>query len=176
MQRSFATSAAALSVAVVMAACGKEAARAADPAKDEDKAVWLKKDDHSLDKPTAEAKATLPIFWRHLAEDKGVENALVKVGFPTRHGGVEYLWVGLTDFTETGVRGIIVNEPEDVANVHNGQSYEVKRSEISDWAYFKGGKPYGQFTTRVLLEHASPQERQEQLETLAPTPLEPGDR
>lgn len=150
------------------------AALIATQAVGEPNVVWLKKGDHSLDSAKAEAQATLPIFWRHFAEDRGVEHALVKIGFPTAHGGLEYLWLAITEFTDKGVRGEIVNEPEDVPNIHDGQSYEARISEIIDWAYIKGGKSYGQFTTRALLAR-DPNAFGSDVQDLAATPLEPGD-
>jgi uncharacterized protein YegJ (DUF2314 family) len=163
--------AAAIALALFVGSIASQAACSPE----DDKAVWFKKHDPIFDAPTAEARSTLPVFWRHLAKDRGVEQALVKIGFPTAHGGVEFLWVGLTGFSDTSVRGKIVNEPEDVPNIHAGQPYEADISKITDWAYFKGGRSYGQFTTRVMLKAASPEERKAQLEALAPTPLEPGD-
>jgi uncharacterized protein YegJ (DUF2314 family) len=163
---------AAIALALFVGSFASEAACSPD----DDRAVWFKKHDPIFDVATAKAKATLPVFWRHLAHDRGVEQALVRIGFPTAHGGVEFLWLGLTDFTHTSVRGTIVNEPEDVPNIHAGQPYEADIPKITDWAYFKRGRSYGQFTTRVMLLAASPEVRKAQLEALAPTPLEPGDR
>ena len=156
--------AAALSAAVVsLAACSQP-----------DRAVWLSKDDRSLDAASTTAKDTLPVFWAKFdARPADVRESLVKVGYPTRHGGIEYLWMDVASHSGSTVQGRLANEPEDVAGVHAGQDVSVETSKIVDWSYRKGGLYYGQFTTRVLLEKADAKTRREQFETLAPTPLEP---
>ena len=143
----------------------------------DDKALWFRKGDRTLYPSIEQARATLPIFWKHLTKDPGVEHALLKISFPTAHGGVELLWMGLTGWDAKALRGEIVNEPEDVPNIHAGQAYELTDpSAITDWSYIKGGKSYGEFTTRVMLKFADEATRKEQLEALSATPLEPGDR
>lgn len=147
------------------------------PKDSDDKAIWFGKADHAMNASVDEARATLPIFWKHLEQDREVRHFLIKVAFPTSHGGVEHLWIGLTSTDEKALHGEILNEPEDVPNVHAGQPYEITEpSKISDWSYEKAGKFYGQFTTRAMLKAMDEKGRAEQLEVLAPTPLEPGDR
>ena len=71
--------------------------------------------------------------------------------------------------------GEVLNRPEDLPNVHEGQQVRVPNSKITDWSYVKGGKMFGQFTTRVL-NKMDERMRRETSPYLAPTPLEPGDR
>jgi uncharacterized protein YegJ (DUF2314 family) len=69
--------------------------------------------------------------------------------------------------------GQILNQPEDVPSVHEGQEVRVRNSKITDWSYVKGGKIFGQFTTRVL-NKTDERMRRETSPYLAPTALEPG--
>jgi uncharacterized protein YegJ (DUF2314 family) len=149
--------------AVALSACDKA-----------DRAIWTDKDEPHMIAAIQAARAALPIFWAKVdAHEPDVTETLVKVGYPTGHGGIEYLWMDVASHDASNVRGRILNEPEDVAGVHAGQDVALAQSTIGDWAYRKAGKYYGQFTTRVLLETADSATRREQSADLAPTPLEP---
>jgi uncharacterized protein YegJ (DUF2314 family) len=154
---------AALVAAVTLAACSQP-----------DRAVWTAKDEPKMLAAMTSAREALPVFWAKVdARDPNISETLVKVGYPTRHDGVEYLWMAVQSHDASVVRGRLLNEPEDVAGVHADDAASVDVSKIADWAYRKDGKYYGQFTTRVMLESVDAKTRQEQSESLAPTPLEP---
>lgn len=139
-----------------------------------DRAIWLDKHDARMEGAIKAGKDSLPTFWRKIdSGDPAIEEAMVKVGYPTAHGGTEYLWMALESHSAEAVTGVLVNEPEDVPGVHEGQRATVELSRVADWAYFKGGKSFGQFTTRMLLDVADENQRAEIAESLAPTPLEP---
>jgi uncharacterized protein YegJ (DUF2314 family) len=57
-------------------------------------------------------------------------------------------------------KGTIENEPGLVTNVNHGQRWKVKKSEISDWKYERGGKIYGGYTITPLLKSMAPEEAQ----------------
>jgi uncharacterized protein YegJ (DUF2314 family) len=84
--------------------------------------------------------------------------------------------MGVSNFSGSDLPILPTPAYAEVPNIHAGQPYEADIPKITDWAYFKRGRSYGQFTTRVMLLAASPEVRKAQLEALAPTPLEPGDR
>jgi uncharacterized protein YegJ (DUF2314 family) len=46
----------------------------------------------------------------------------------------------------------IKNDPGIVGNVKIGQSWTVKRTEISDWMFMRDGRMYGNYTMRPLLK------------------------
>ena len=139
-----------------------------------DRAVWMAKDEPRMIAAMTSAKHALPIFWATFdAHDPKITEALVKVGYPTRHGGVEYLWVDVESHGASVLRGRMLNEPEDVTGVHRGDAVSVEISKIGDWAYRKNGKYYGQFTTPLMLENVDAKTRREQSQDLARTPLEP---
>jgi uncharacterized protein YegJ (DUF2314 family) len=39
-----------------------------------------------------------------------------------------------------------------VRNVKMGQKWTIKKAEISDWMFMRGGKMYGNYTMRPLLK------------------------
>ena len=139
-----------------------------------DRAIWMAKNEPKMLPAIKAATETLPVFWAVVdAQDPAVTERLVKVGYPTRHGGVEYLWMDVAGHNPTRVRGRVANAPEDVSDVHAGDNVSVEISKIADWAYRKNGKYFGQFTTRVMLEQVDAKTRAEESQDLAPTPLEP---
>ena len=136
----------------------------------------VEKSDLEMQAAEKQARGTLPIFWRHLANrDPKIDLALVKVGYPTPGGGTEFLWMVLTGIEGSKVSGQIVNEPLEVPGVHVRQKVVVDKSTIGDWAYRKGGKFYGHFTTRVMLKRVDAKTAAAESVDLAPTPLERGD-
>jgi len=141
-----------------------------------DRAVWRDRNDTSLNPAIAEARKTLPLFWVKVdTRPSGFSEPSIKVGFPTQHGGIEFLWISVERHTAVEAWGEVLNRPEDLPNVHEGQQVRVPNSKITDWSYVKGGKMFGQFTTRVL-NKMDERMRRETSPYLAPTPLEPGDR
>lgn len=142
----------------------------------EDKAFWQPKGpDPEMDRARNAAHETLPKFWVLVdARPAGFEDPTVKVGYPTRHGGVEFLWIGVDAHKGSTVRGEVLNTPEDVADVHAGQKVSFRISQVVDWGYFRGGVGYGQYTTRVVLKRMPPADRWEQGRHLAPAIVEPG--
>ena len=124
---------------------------------------------------TAEVRRTLPTF-RHLLATRpsDIEDYWLKVGFPRSDGETEYLWLDHLSWNGDSVTGVLQNDPEKVPGRHAGDQVTVKQNAISDWAYLKHGQAFGNFTTRVLLRHASPEIAKEVSKTLSPEPLEPG--
>ena len=123
----------------------------------------------------AEARRTLPQFWAKVdSHPSGFNQPLVKVGFPTQHGGIEFFWMAVEDYSATTVRGILLNDPDDVPSVRAGQEFTLPTIRIVDWSYLRGGKYFGQFTTRILLRTADAKRQREEGGSLSPTPLEPG--
>lgn len=138
-----------------------------------DKAVWLPNHDPAMDAATAQARASLPTFWAIVSNNPAIEERSVKVGYPTRHGGIEYLWVDVMDRHGQQISGRILNEPEDVVDVRVGQAVTVQERDVVDWSYRKtGGRYFGQFTTREVLRHTDKATSQEEGARLSRTPLE----
>ena len=161
------------SVALVLAACASICATGA-ACSPRDEAVWLKKTSPEMAEAMKSAQASLPVFWKRIdSGDPDVTSPMVKVGYPTAHGGVEYLWMEVEAHSGDTVTGRIANTPEDVPDVHEGERVVVDLVKIIDWAYFKNEKSFGQFTTRVLLVGADAEKQREfGGDLLAPNPIE----
>ena len=117
-----------------------------------------------------EARETLPVFWAWLdAHQDSDEQRACKVGFPTRHKSVEYIW--LVDIRRSAdiVTGIVSNQPEDVPQLKEGEIVPIDPKTVADWTFRKDGLHYGHFTTRVLAR--SNPSMAAGMKTVSPTPL-----
>lgn len=67
------------------------------------------------------------------------------------NGETEHFW--LTEITYQGgeFEGKIGNDPGIVTNVSFGQSIKIRKEDISDWLFMRGGKMHGNYTLRPLL-------------------------
>jgi uncharacterized protein YegJ (DUF2314 family) len=109
--------------------------------------------DPDLIKAEQEARRTLPMFWRLLAQNPKYAAAFsVKAGFDTKKGFIDYLW--LADIKKDGdqIAGTLENEPDALPNLHAGSKVRVREARIIDWLILSEGRQYGHFTTRVLLK------------------------
>jgi uncharacterized protein YegJ (DUF2314 family) len=108
-------------------------------------------DEKEMEAAIAKARATTDRFILELklknGEDFGVKAPI------TDPNGTEHFWLTDVTYSEaTGeFKGNIGNEPEMVKNVRMGQSWTIKRGEISDWMFFRDRKMHGNYTIRPLL-------------------------
>lgn len=80
------------------------------------------------------AKAKLPdlrkAFDAGLAPGEFIE---VKAPFSTPHGEREWMWVEITSWKGTSIKGILDNEPVKIPSLHSGQIVEVQQEEVFDY-------------------------------------------
>lgn len=115
------------------------------------------------------ARDTFGYFWRELYWDRrrvvpAVSVACVKVLFKDNAGGEEigeHMWINDIEFDGENVSGILVNEPNDVKNIKNGDFVKVPLSEVSDWLFVIDNKSYGGFSVHALRENMNDKERAE---------------
>lgn len=166
--------AAALSVAASGAVAGPPRPDNGPPS---DTVVMYEPDDREMNAAIDAAKATLPSFWRLFATDDVVaETGGLKVAFPVRGGGNEYMW--LSNITRDGktIRGVLDNIPEmDIEPVAKGDTLTIDPARIVDWYYVRNGRMYGSYTTRVMLKHLSPREAADYRSVLSDRPVEGPD-
>ena len=123
-----------------------------------------------------DAQNTLDRFVRNAFDNSGHAgpDASVKVGFDVGQNGVEVIWV--TNLTKTGRRwtGRLNNDPVFMDGVSYGDAVRFSTNQIYDWTYSLGGKAYGSYTTRVILEGLDTEARAQVRATLSDRPLPPG--
>jgi uncharacterized protein YegJ (DUF2314 family) len=122
-----------------------------------------------------QARDSFDIFLQaHEENDGGNSRFAVKIGKPTPNGGTEYLWVTTDSVKDGAWSGRLLNTPVEIPNLKVGAPVEFVDDDIVDWTFTRGGKDYGQFTTRVMLKNAPADQKAqaaEQLRRLWPTPL-----
>ena len=113
------------------------------------------------------ARSEVDSFVAELAKGDG-EDFAVKA--PIRDGdNVEHFWLSDVVYRDGEFQGTIGNDPGIVTNVTFGQSWTIKKAEISDWMFMRGGKMYGNYTMRPLLK-TMPAEEAEQYRSMLAEP------
>lgn len=134
--------------------------------------------DQAFDAAMAEARRTLPLFWaKWRAKPAGYSAFRLKAGLRTDDGrGHEYLWLEPLAVDADGtIRGKLSDDAVAIRGLKVGMSVKVRPADVGDWMYVKDRKMYGQYTLRVELSRAPPDQRAQYLALLSPAPLEPGD-
>jgi len=135
--------------------------------------MFFESDDRDMNAAIAEARRTLPMFWRAY-ELRAGEQFTVKVAFDNSEGGREHLWIGNFRRNGDAFTGQLVNAPALLPGKKLGDWMEFSEHQISDWSYVKNNRLWGSFTTRVILSRMDPSALPELRAFLSPTPVEPG--
>lgn len=107
-------------------------------------------DEQEMNAAINRARAELPRFLQAFKNHDGQDFA-VKV--PINDGTeTERFWLIDISFDGSEFSGKIGNEPGVVHNVKEGQSWKVRKNDISDWMFIKDGKIYVNYTMRPLLK------------------------
>jgi uncharacterized protein YegJ (DUF2314 family) len=115
-------------------------------------------DDPEMNAAIAEAKSTLDEFTRaHLEPGPNQHGFLLKVFFDDEDES-EHIWVADIEPTDDGFRGVIANEPLMIS-LHFKQPVEFEPARITDWMFIDHGKLVGGYTTRLIRQRMSPEER-----------------
>ena len=105
------------------------------------------------------AQSTFKYFWREVWWERrrivpGLNFACVKMKFHQEHSSgspvVEHMWINDIDFDGIHVKGFLVNQPDVLTNIKEGDFVEIPLCEISDWLFAIEKKAYGGFTIQVL--------------------------
>jgi uncharacterized protein YegJ (DUF2314 family) len=134
--------------ALMIVGCTKsDKTQAADPSTPE--TLTETYDEDAMDAAIATARSRVDEFLKVL-EDKGADSFSVKA--PVQDGDeTEHFWVVNVSYADGVFSGEIGNDPGIVKNVKAGQTWQIKKDEISDWMYTKGDLIHGGFTIDPLL-------------------------
>ncbi len=135
-----------LSLALVLAACsGGEA---------EGPAAAEEKFEADLASAAAKARARLPYFWEHfLAPQVDEFDFALKAAIPRRDGqpGAEEVWLDNLAKAPDKIIGELSIAPRYLGPLEKGAIVEFQESQVVDWAFWRGDRLFGHYTTRVLL-------------------------
>jgi len=105
------------------------------------------------------AQNTFKYFWRELSWERrrivpALDLAIVKVVFNQEVSGgsplVEYMWIGDIDFDGFRIKGSLMNQPDVLTNVEQGDIIEIIPERIADWMFSTNKKVYGGFTVQLM--------------------------
>jgi uncharacterized protein YegJ (DUF2314 family) len=99
----------------------------------EDKAAIIQHNDELLEESRKE-RAKLPELQRDF--NSGLqpgEYILVKAPFKTPDGGNEWMWVEITSWKGSLLRGTLQNEPFNIPDLHGGQIVEIWQADVFDY-------------------------------------------
>jgi uncharacterized protein len=128
-------------------------------------------DDPGMLDANKKARATFRYFWRELAWERrrivpGLDMACVKAPFSdgpaARADGkpaVEQMWINDVDFDGKVVRGTLINSPNWLKSVKEGDAVTLPGGRIADWMYAIAGRVYGGFTVNLMRARMNPAER-----------------
>ena len=72
----------------------------------------------------------------------------------------EQMWVSDIEFDGDTIQGILLNQPNWVRSVQEGDPVTIRLDEISDWMYVIDDHVYGGYTVQSIRAEMSPQERE----------------
>jgi uncharacterized protein YegJ (DUF2314 family) len=115
--------------------------------------------DGELLEVSAKARSKLPEL--HKAFSSGLqpgEFIQIKVPFPTPEGGNEWMWVEVTSWKGSKIRGLLENEPLNVPDLHGGQIVEIREGDVFDYLLqHPDGSQEGNTTGAILKKMAEAQ-------------------
>lgn len=130
--------------------------------------------DTEMQRAYAQARATFRYFWREVAWERkrivpALDLACVKAPFADGElqgsagasPEVEHMWLSDVDFDGVFVSGVLVNVPNWVKSVKQGDSARLPVGKLSDWMYAISGEVYGAYTVNLLRSRLNPRERNE---------------
>jgi uncharacterized protein YegJ (DUF2314 family) len=139
--------------------------------------------DPEMQRAHEQARANFRYFWREVHWEQrriipGLDLASVKAPFsdrpldpktqlPQGAGGdsdnpeVEHMWLSDVDFDGREVNGTLLNSPNWLKSVKEGDTVRVPLGQISDWMYSIGGEVYGAYTVNLIRSRMGRAERAE---------------
>jgi uncharacterized protein YegJ (DUF2314 family) len=122
--------------------------------------VCFAPDDPEMTAAIDEAKRTLDEFMRaYLEPGANQRGFLLKVFFDDEdEEQSEHIWVADVEETGTGFRGVIANEPV-MLSLRFQQPVEFEAARITDWMFIDNGRLVGGYTTRLIRQRMSQEER-----------------
>ncbi len=138
------------------------------------KVFMFDNDDPEMQRAYQKARANFRYFWREIAWERrrivpGLDLACVKAPFFDEERDqnargqpeVEHMWMSEVDFDGQIVSGVLLNSPNWLKSVKEGDSARLPLEEISDWMYAQAGEVYGAYTVNLMRSRMSPAERKE---------------
>ena len=128
--------------------------------------VTLHKDnDPAIEAAGKNARATFRYFWRELSWEyrrivPGLELAAFKTAFvDDGNSNAEVMWVSDVHFDGYAIKGRLLNEPNWLQSIKEGDAVRVPLKAVTDWLYAINGVAYGGFSVNAIRKTMSKGER-----------------
>ncbi|WP_197527241.1 DUF2314 domain-containing protein [Pirellulimonas nuda] len=135
----------------------------------------LPADDPEMQLAAAKARETFRYFWRELAWEgrrivPGLELAAVKATFTdppevrARNPdglSAEHMWLLDVRFDGRTLQGTLINSPQSLTSVSEGDRVTIAGRQICDWMYVASGSVYGGFTVDLMRSRMDSGERKQ---------------
>ena len=132
--------------------------------------TWRKNSDREILQASQEARNTFRDFWYQVALDfnrivPALQIASLKVTFSDDFSDpdsqLEHMWVNQIDFDGISIYGVLVNSPNFLKSVKEGDEVSFPLDCVSDWLCVLNGEVYGGYTIQVIRNRMSGSERKE---------------
>lgn len=131
------------------------------------KVTLHKDDDPAIEAAAKQAKKTFRYFWRELSWEyrrivPGLELAAFKVAFTDNADTpAEVMWVNEVEFDGYSLKGRLLNEPNWLKSIKQGDPVKVPVKALTDWMYAIGGVAYGGFSVNAIRKQMGKKERKQ---------------
>lgn len=101
-----------------------------------------------------QARGKLGYFWEHFEKpEDGEYDFALKAALPRRDGqsGTEDAWLENIARSPEKLVGELSVDPKYLGDLRRGAIVEFSEKQIIDWAFWRGDKLLGHYTTRVML-------------------------
>ena len=133
------------------------------------KVFFASDEDPKMIRAFQKAQQTFKYFWRELSWEysrivPALDVAYVKVAFSqevedSEEPMIEHMWISEIDFDGENIRGVLINDPNRLTNVQNGDNIEIPLEQLSDWLFATREKTYGGFTIQVMRAEMTKRDR-----------------
>jgi uncharacterized protein YegJ (DUF2314 family) len=134
--------------------------------------LWSDASDPEMEQAYQNARETFKFFWRELFWEyrriiPSFDLALVKLPLSDEKNSqdentqppVEHMWINNINFDGESIEGILINEPQLIQSVKQGDAIRAPFKKISDWMYSIQSQVYGAFTVKLLRSRMNKKER-----------------
>ena len=128
-----------------------------------------KKGATELNEAKANARDTFKYFWKEISLDfnriiPAVELASVKAEFiddpDDPDASSEHMWIGEVFYDGRHISGVLMNQPNWLESVKQGDVVEIPLERVSDWMCVVGGEVYGGYTVQIIRGQMTEDERE----------------
>jgi uncharacterized protein YegJ (DUF2314 family) len=131
------------------------------PATGADSTVPVATEDAEMNGAISNAQASLTNFIAAFQAPRTNQNYFLIKGKFNEGKTVEHIWVADLTFSGQAFKGVIANQPESIHSLQFKQPVAVPLPEVSDWMFVQDGKLMGAYTSRVLRNRMTEQQRHE---------------